>query len=235
MSLFPTITALGFALLTALFFGLVLRNLRNALQLTNWTNQRQRKIQSGALLIIIGWAILVAIVSISGLTQRFEWFPINLGPVLLIPLAGILVLTFSKGTAEVLRHVPVQVLTHMQVFRVFVEILLWMLFIRGALPVQMTFEGRNFDILAGLTAPVMAFFFADNRKLMIAWNLISLGLLINIVTIAIVSMPTPLRIFHNEPANTIVAEFPFIYLPTFLVPLAYGLHFLSLRKLTAKL
>jgi hypothetical protein len=81
----------------------------------------------------------------------------------------------------------------------------------------------------------MAIFFADNRKLMIAWNLISLGLLINIVAIAIVSMPSPLRIFHNEPANTIVAEFPFIFLPTFLVPLAYGLHFLSLRKLTAKL
>jgi hypothetical protein len=235
MNLLPTITALGFALLTALFFGLVLRNLRSALQLTNWTNQRQRKIQSGALLIIIGWAVLVAIASISGYTQRFDWFPINLGPILIIPLVGILILTFSKGTAEVLRHVPVQVLTHLQIFRVFVEILLWMLFIQEALPVQMTFEGRNFDILAGLTAPVMAIFFADNRKLMIAWNLISLGLLINIVAIAIVSLPSPLRIFHNEPANTIVAEFPFIFLPTFLVPLAYGLHFLSLRKLTSKL
>jgi hypothetical protein len=145
------------------------------------------------------------------------------------------VLTFSKGTAEVLRHVPVQVLTNLQVFRVFVEILLWMLFIQYALPVQMTFEGRNFDILAGLTAPVMAYLFAGNRKLIIAWNLVSLGLLINIVAIAILSMPSPLQIFHNEPSNTIVAEFPFIFLPTFLVPLAYGLHFLSLRKLAARL
>ncbi|MCK6617235.1 MAG: hypothetical protein L6Q51_06300 [Cyclobacteriaceae bacterium] len=229
-----TITALGFALLTALFYGLVLRNLRNALQLTNWTNQKQKKVQSSAMLILIGWALLVAIISMSGLTQRFDWFPINLGPILLIPLVGILLLTFSKSTAEVLKHVPIQVLTHLQVFRVIVEILLWMLFIQEALPVQMTFEGRNFDILVGLTAPVMAYFFKDHRRLMITWNLVSLGLLINIVTIAILSTPSPVRAFHNEPANTIVTVFPFIFLPTFLVPLAYGLHFLSLRKLMMK-
>ena len=39
------------------------------------------------------------------------------------------------------------------------------------------------------------------------------------------------RYFINEPANTIVTEFPIIWLPGFLVPLAYGLHFLSLRQL----
>lgn len=63
------------------------------------------------------------------------------------------------------------------------------------------------------------------------WNLLSLGLLINIVTIALLSIPTPFRVFMNEPANTLVAHFPFILLPGMLVPLAYGLHFLSMRQL----
>jgi hypothetical protein len=35
----------------------------------------------------------------------------------------------------------------------------------------------------------------------------------------------------NEPANTLVAKFPFILLPGVLVPLAYGLHILSLRQI----
>ena len=41
----------------------------------------------------------------------------------------------------------------------------------------------------------------------VLWNILGLGLLINIVAIAILSMPTPLRVFMNEPANTIVTEF----------------------------
>jgi hypothetical protein len=35
----------------------------------------------------------------------------------------------------------------------------------------------------------------------------------------------------NEPANTLVGQFPFILLPGILVPIAYGLHIFSLRQL----
>ena len=99
----------------------------------------------------------------------------------------------------------------------------------------MTFEGRNFDILASISAPVIAYlaYFRKmiSRKVVIIWNFLCLGLLLNIVVTAILSMPTSFRYFINEPANTIVTEFPIIWLPGFLVPLAYGLHFLSLRQL----
>jgi hypothetical protein len=70
-----------------------------------------------------------------------------------------------------------------------------------------------------------------SKKWIVAWNLLGIILLFNIVGIALLSAPTPFRYFMNEPANTIAATFPFILLPGFLVPLAYGLHFLSLRQL----
>jgi hypothetical protein len=224
-------TALGFVLLTALFFGLLLRHLRTALAQTGWTEEKQKLIQSRTIIVIILWAVACAVASLTGFSQRFEIFPFNLAPILLIPLVGILIVTFSGKMKHLLSFVPIKVLTHLQVFRVFVEILLWLLFIDNMLPVQLTFEGRNFDILAGITAPLVAYFFSENKKVLIAWNLICLGLLINIVTMAILSAPTPIRVFENEPANTIVTYFPFIFLPAFLVPLAYGLHFLSLREL----
>ena len=67
--------------------------------------------------------------------------------------------------------------------------------------------------------------------ILLVWNLMGLALLVTIVVISILSLPMPLRVFINEPANTIVTRFPFIWLPGFLVPLAYTLHLFALRKL----
>ncbi|MEL6651576.1 MAG: hypothetical protein AAFQ87_12320, partial [Bacteroidota bacterium] len=64
------------------------------------------------------------------------------------------------------------------------------------------------------------------------YNLFGLVLLFIIVSMAILSMPTPFRQFLNEPSNAVMATFPFIWLPAFLVPLAFCLHLLSLRQTT---
>jgi hypothetical protein len=155
-------------------------------------------------------------------------------PMLLIPLITTIVLLFKTDIKTLAVHLNLKVITQLQVFRVFVEIILWLLFIENQLPKQMTFEGRNFDILAGISALIAARYLVHNKGWMIVWNLFGLALLINIVAIALLSMPTPFRIFHSEPANIIVTRFPYVFLPTFLVPLAYFLHFISLKKLLLK-
>lgn len=182
------------------------------------------------------WMLILSGLSLSGFFSKFGTMPPRFVIIVIVPLITLIwVLLISKTTKNILTYVPKQTIINLQVFRVIVEILLWVLFIQNLLPIQMTFEGRNFDILAGITAPLVVYFgivkYQWPRIVLIVWNLISLGLLINIVTIAILSFPTPFRYFMNEPANTIVAEFPFVWLPGFLVPLAYGLHFLSLRQL----
>ena len=70
----------------------------------------------------------------------------------------------------------------------------------------------------------------SNRVLWI-WNLCGLALLINIVTIAVLSMPTPLRVFMHGPANTIVAELPFVWIPCVMVQAALFVHILVFRAL----
>jgi hypothetical protein len=97
----------------------------------------------------------------------------------------------------------------------------------------MTFEGRNYDIMAGLTAPIVAFMIMKrsiSKTSVIIWNLVCLGLLLNIVITAILSTPSPWRVFMNEPANYIVTYFPISWLPGLLVPLAYYLHLFSLKQ-----
>ena len=56
-----------------------------------------------------------------------------------------------------------------------------------------------------------------------------LALLLNVVVISVLSMPTPLRRFHNEPANTFVTHFPYVWLPLYLVQVAWMSHLLIFR------
>jgi len=227
----------GFVGLTFIFFGLLLIEFKKALTKSAFTDLQKRKTFTRLIAGLVFWAAFVSAWSLSGRMANFATFPLNMLPILIIPLITILVITFSKTFREIIIHVPAENLVRLQTFRFFVEILLWALFVQNQLPVQMTFEGRNFDVLSGLSAPIVAYLISRHklsRTGLVIWNLLCLGLLLNILGTAILSMPTSMRVFMNEPANTIVAVFPVSWLPGFLVPLAYGLHFFSLRQLAIK-
>lgn len=126
----------------------------------------------------------------------------------------------------------------LQTFRLPLELIFVWLLTLNLLPIQMTFEGRNFDVLVGLTAPLIAYFgYHKNilpRWLLIGWNFIGLALLANIVIIAILSAPTNFQVFTNLPHNTLVLQAPYHFIPFFLVPLALFGHLYALKRLFAK-
>lgn len=228
------IAQIGFVILTLVYITLFIREIQNGLNLTSWEKARKKTLLKRIIILPILWGILLSAWSISGKMSDFSIFPFNFIPVILIPLITAVIFISFSGLSEILKHIPAGNLIRLQSFRFFVEILLWILFINNLLPVQMTFEGRNFDIIVGISAPIIAYLAFRgkiSRKGLIIWNVIGLGLLLNIVTIAILSTPSPWRIFMNEPANYIVTYFPVAWLPGFLVPLAYYLHFLSIKQL----
>jgi hypothetical protein len=99
----------------------------------------------------------------------------------------------------------------------------------------MTFEGRNPDIISGLTAPLM-FYFAFIRKtggrnLLLFWNLGCVVLLMNIIRIATLSTPYPFQQMGFEQPNIAVLYFPFAWLPGCIVPLVLLSHLSSIRQL----
>lgn len=224
----------GFLLLTIIYLALFVREFAKGLRLTGWEEGRKKSFLVKLIVSIVVWAGFVSAWSLSGKMADFAIFPLNLAPVIAIPIVVAIFFIASSGTREVLNHIPPANIIRLQSFRFVVEVFLWMLFISNLLPVQMTFEGRNFDILAGFTAPVIAVLVSKgriSRTGVIIWNLLCLALLLNIVITAILSTPSPWRVFMNEPANYIVTYFPISFLPGFLVPLAYYLHFLSLRQM----
>jgi hypothetical protein len=146
-------------------------------------------------------------------------------------------LAFSPAGRALARGHGWGLLIGYQAFRIPVEIMLAALFAEGLLPEQMTWHGRNWDVLSGITALGVAWLAATGRIGpwgILAWNLVGLGLLVNIVTVAVLSMPGPLQVFTRPPANTIVLHFPFIWLPTVLVLGALLGHLLVFRKLWAE-
>ena len=230
-----TFIKIGFALLGLVSIGLLYNEIRKAVY------SSQDLIKSRFLPIasmgIMGWITFVSIWSMSGVMGDFSMFPFNVIPVLMIPLLSILYFTFSRIGKEILLRIPVEKIIQLNAFRIVVELLLWALYLENLAPIQMTFEGRNLDVLSGLSALVVAFLYSKgkiSKTGLMVWNLFCLRLLINIVVTAILSMPTPMRVFMNEPSNTFVTQFPISWLPGLLVPLAYALHFFSIRQLSLK-
>jgi len=125
-----------------------------------------------------------------------------------------------------------------QTFRFPLEVIFVWLLANNLMPIQMTFEGRNFDVLVGITAPFIAYFGYHKKVLpkwlLVAWNIGGIVLLVNIVTIAILSMPTSFQVFTNLPHNTIVFYAPFNFIPFFFVPLALFGHLFALKRLFKK-
>ena len=140
----------------------------------------------------------------------------------------------QKGL-EFIDSLTLKNLTYLNVVRIPVEIVLFWLFLNKTIPELMTFEGRNFDIIAGITAPFIAYFGLTknkiNRQIILIWNFICLGLLINIVVNALFSAPSPIQKFAFEQPNIAILNFPFSWLPTFIVPIVLFGHLTSIRQL----
>ncbi|TQF12743.1 hypothetical protein FJV41_27355 [Myxococcus llanfairpwllgwyngyllgogerychwyrndrobwllllantysiliogogogochensis] len=145
-----------------------------------------------------------------------------------------LVLAGSRFGERLVLGLSLEALVGFQVFRVAVEVALWALHREGIVPVEMTFEGLNFDILTGLTAPVMAWLIHRGRApraLVGAWNTAGLVLLLTIVAIAVLASPPFARVFEATPRNTVITTAPFIWLPVVLVQAALFGHLLVFRWL----
>jgi hypothetical protein len=180
------------------------------------------------------WLLVTGAAAAGGLFADFNEVPPKLPLVLLVCL--VLLIRFSRTgqNARIIHFAPLAWPIAIQSMRVIIEIGLWQLHRDGLVPKHMTFEGHNFDILVGLTAPVVAYGLSQgwiSTRAATLWNFASIGFLVAIVFMAITSAPGPAHLNWPGVPNTALALFPTVWLPTFFVPLAIFGHATSLRQL----
>jgi uncharacterized membrane protein len=195
---------------------------------------------ANAALFLVAFAMVFQMsLAIGGFYMVTDTVPPRIILFAVLPAIATIVVYFAFFRASFVERLPLGTLTLLHTIRVPVEIVLYWLFEAGQIPQSMTFEGRNFDILSGLTAPV-AYFLAfrrgrTNRALLTVWNLAALLLLANIVITAALSVPTPIQQLSFDQPNRAVLYFPFVWLPAIVVPIVLFSHLASLYKLfTAK-
>jgi hypothetical protein len=185
---------------------------------------------------VLAWLLLTALLAGSGALRRFDAFPPPFAVLLLAVAAlGIAVPCSPLGT-RLVRGLPLWALAGSQVFRFPLELLMHRAYVEGVMPVQMSYSGRNYDVLTGIGAGLLGAWLARGRVprwVVALWNWIGFALLVNIVAVAVVSTP----IFHwfgEDRLNTFVTYPPFVWLPAVLVTAALMGHVLVWRKLAAE-
>lgn len=203
--------------------------------LTVWQFYRAANKSRTVLLIAAIWMSLQLLIGRTHFYENGYAMPPRLALLVVPPFLLIISLFILPAGRLFIDGLDAAQLTLLHSIRIGVEIILYFLFLDKVIPEIMTFEGRNFDVIAGLTAPLVFYLgFIKQRispAVMIVWNIICLGLLINIVVIAILSAPTPLQQFGFEQPNIAIAHFPFNWLPAVVVPIVFFSHLAVLRQL----
>jgi hypothetical protein len=220
---------------TALVFVATVAGVAVAWTVAAWRIDGARGAGIAATVQIV-WLAITAALALSGRLASFDvlpppmLFPIVVGGLLAVGVAA------SPFGRRIVDELPLAALIGFHSFRIPVEFVLWRLHREGVIPVQMSFEGRNFDVISGITALGLAIAATRGRLptwLIAAWSLLGLGLLANIVQIAFRSAPGPLRAYDGIP-NLLPVTFPWIWLPTFLVASAIAGHGLVIRHLATR-
>ena len=194
----------------------------------------------GLLAALSVWFVYVGSLAYFGVTRNTHMRPPGIIflfiPVLLFLLGLFPAFIRSASGGRVALAFPLWVLLALQSFRAGVELFLHQLWIDGVVPKMLTFEGANVDIYIGFSAPVVAWFSTKGpigRKVALAWNVLGLLALTNVVVRAVLTSPGPLNLIHAGIPNRLIGTFPFTFIAGFFVPLAVVLHLLALRALAS--
>lgn len=186
-------------------------------------------------IVLLALLSIQAVFGLSGFFTVSDTTPPRFFLLIIPPLLCTLTLFVTKKGRHYIDSFDTMKLTLLHTIRIPVEIGLFILCSYKVIPQLMTFEGRNFDIISGITAPLVYYFgFVKNKissRILLLWNFVCLALLVNIVLNAVFAAPFPFQKFGFEQPNIAVLYFPYVWLPGCIVPLVLFSHLVTIRQL----
>ncbi len=203
-----------------------------------WLFYKATNYSKSFITLLLVWVLIQSALAIAGFYSDPHASTMRVPLLILPPLLFLISRLATKNGRVFLDSLDLPILTIFHIIRIPVEFVLFWLFLNNAIPEAMTFHGRNFDILSGISAPIIYYFGFVKKKLskpiIIGWNLVCLALLLNVVSAALLSLPTRFEQFGFEQANVAIGYFPFVLLPALLVPLVLLATIAAIKQLLKK-
>ncbi len=220
---------------TAATITAALLGLDRALQLSALPlRDRHRAFWSGSALLL-SWLVAALVLSWLGFYQGAGSRIPTIQFGLLVPIvAGVWLFHQWPLLRRIVELVPQRWIVTIQFYRALGFIFL-VLHGAGLLPGVFAHPAGFGDVTVGLLAPFVGLAYARGWRgstgLVRAWNLLGLADLVVAVSTGFLTSPSPVLMLALDRPNQLIAAFPLVMIPVFLVPLAVLLHLASLQKL----
>ena len=176
--------------------------------------------------IVIWLGVLSWVVSLG----IFETEPARVLPFLAACNLAAVVFALSPIGRRLAMGLPLAALVGFQVFRLPLELVLHSWATQGVIPVTMTWDGSNLDILSGALALIAAPLVSRFRSVAWVFNLVGITLLVNVARVAILSSPLPFA-WQVEPPLLLAFHLPYALIVPVCVAGALGGHIVLTRRL----
>jgi hypothetical protein len=229
------ISAILLLAVVSLLVGLTYRALRLGMRRMRYSSSSVRFTGYAAVFVMAAWLFFTGFLAfVDVLPRRFLPFTSSTAGVV-IPLFFVYYLYNSGKLTKVIMKMTKQWFVNIHFIRVFIELMLWFMFLDGLVPRQMTLEGMNFDIVFGLSAPFIAYRCFKSKewpvRLALVWNILGILSLSMFLGVSLLSTEGPFFLFDDDVPNRLAIQFPFIWLQTFVVPFFMFMHFLSIKQI----
>lgn len=180
------------------------------------------------LFILSGYLIAFSAIVVSGLPLSYI---LPVVPLLFASvLFGAMVIAFSSLGGRLALSLSFAQLIGFQAFRFPLELILHHWAEIGTIPPTMTWTGQNYDVVAGVVALITIPFLNGNKAT--AWfsQILSFGLLLNVLRVVIMSSPLPFSWPLDRPI-LLFGYMPYALIGPLFVGAALTAHLITFRKL----
>lgn len=206
-------------------------------RITSFNKQAKMTSFAVAAVALVGWTLLVAVQGRNGLFRidQNTTFPPPIALAVVIPIIlAYAVFQYSATWRKIIYHIPQPWLIGVHTFRITGGMIL-VLYVRGLLPGEFAFLAGIGDVLVGLTAVPVAYFYYKqkswSRRLAVWWNYFGLAEMILALLLGILTSPSPLQLLAIDRPNLLTTTYPVVLFPLFSVSVGIILHLYSLARL----
>lgn len=223
------VLGMSIAMIAATLFGL-----NRALVRASWPEARRAWVLRAAAVLLIGWFAVALALALVGTYEGARDRPPTIQFGILAPVAvGALMIWRSETVARIIDGVPQHWLVGVQVTRALGGTFL-LLYAAGLMPGLFAIPAGLGDLAVAALAPAVAYAAARDPQggasTVIAWNVLGIADFVVAVATGFATGPSPLQVAAFANPNTLIAAFPLVLIPVYLVPLWTVLHMASLAK-----